>query len=86
MKQFLKTKSSHVINDVESPLTENQKTLWLAHQINEKSGLYHELLSIQIKGALDVQQLQKALQYIINIKNYLNCILIHYNVEVLRCR
>ncbi|QWH64186.1 amino acid adenylation domain-containing protein (plasmid) [Bacillus mycoides] len=66
MKQFLKTKSSHVINDAQFPLTENQKTLWLAHQIDEKSGLYHEPISIQIKGALDVQQLQKALQYIVN--------------------
>ncbi|AZJ24791.1 non-ribosomal peptide synthetase (plasmid) [Bacillus wiedmannii bv. thuringiensis] len=66
MKQFLKTRSSHVINEAQSPLTENQKTLWLAHQIDEKSGLYHEPISIQIKGALDVQQLEKALQYIVN--------------------
>ncbi|MFJ8119904.1 non-ribosomal peptide synthetase [Bacillus mycoides] len=66
MKQFLKTKNSHVINDDQFPLTENQKALWLAHQIDEKTGLYHEPVSIQIKGALDVQQLQKALQYIVN--------------------
>ncbi|MDG0949983.1 condensation domain-containing protein [Bacillus paranthracis] len=66
MKQFLKTKSTHVINDAQSPLTENQKALWLAHQIDEKTGLYHEPVSIQIKGTLDVQQLQKALQYIVN--------------------
>ncbi|MCU5404236.1 amino acid adenylation domain-containing protein [Bacillus cereus] len=66
MKQFLKAKSSHVINDFQFPLTENQKELWLAHQIDEKTGLYHEPVSIQIKGALDVQQLKKALQYIIN--------------------
>lgn len=52
--------------DTQSSLTENQKTLWLAHQIDEKTGLYHEPVSIQIKGVLDVQQLQKALQYIVN--------------------
>ncbi|PFA86222.1 non-ribosomal peptide synthetase [Bacillus cereus] len=66
MKQFLKVKSSQVITDFQFPLTENQKELWLAHQIDEKTGLYHEPVSIQIKGTLDVQQLQKALQYIVN--------------------
>ncbi|OPA10890.1 non-ribosomal peptide synthetase [Bacillus cereus] len=66
MNKFLKTKNYHVINDNQPSLTENQKTLWLAHQIDEKRGLYHEPVSIQIKGALDVQQLQKALQYIVN--------------------
>ncbi|MGK8429812.1 condensation domain-containing protein [Bacillus cereus] len=43
-----------------------QKALWLAHQIDEKTGLYHEPVSIQIEGVLDVQQLEKALQYIVN--------------------
>ncbi|MGQ4672046.1 non-ribosomal peptide synthetase (plasmid) [Bacillus toyonensis] len=66
MKQFLKPKSSHMKNDAQSSLTENQKALWLAHQIDEKTGLYHEPVSIQIKGVLDIQQLQKALQYIVN--------------------
>lgn len=66
MKQFLKAKSSHVINEFQFPLTENQKELWLAHQIDEKTGLYHEPVSIEIKGALDVQKLKKALQYIVN--------------------
>ncbi|AFU17018.1 amino acid adenylation (plasmid) [Bacillus thuringiensis MC28] len=46
MKQFLKTKSSHVINDTQAPLTENRKILWLAHQIDEKSGLYYEPIFI----------------------------------------
>ncbi len=46
MKQFLKTKSSHVINDAQAPLTENRKILWLAHQIDEKSGLYYEPIFI----------------------------------------
>lgn len=66
MKQFLKPKSSHIKNNAQSSLTENQKALWLAHQIDEKTGLYHEPVSIQIKGVLNVQQLQKALQYIVN--------------------
>lgn len=66
MKQFLKPKRSHLINDSQSPLTENQKILWIAHEMNNKTGLYHEPISIQIKGLLDVPRLQKALQYIVN--------------------
>lgn len=66
MKQFLKSKRSHVINNAQSPLTENQKTLWIAHEMDNKTGLYHEPISIQIKGLLDVPRLQKALQYIVN--------------------
>ncbi|MEW4071829.1 non-ribosomal peptide synthetase [Bacillus thuringiensis] len=48
------------------PLTENQKVLWIAHEMKHKTGLYHEPVSIQIKGNLDVQRLQKALQHIVN--------------------
>ncbi|MEJ9149277.1 condensation domain-containing protein, partial [Bacillus thuringiensis] len=66
MKQFLKPKRSHLINDSQSPLTENQKILWIAHEMDNKTGLYHEPISIQIKGLLDVPRLQKALQYIVN--------------------
>jgi fengycin family lipopeptide synthetase D len=61
-----KTTDSYVAFNQQSPLTENQKVLWIAHEMNKKTGLYHEPVSIQMKGVLDVQRLQKALQYIIN--------------------
>ncbi|MEI4618882.1 condensation domain-containing protein, partial [Bacillus cereus] len=57
---------SYVAVQPQYPLTENQKVLWLAHEMEQKAGLYHEPVSIQIKGALDVQRLQKALKYIVN--------------------
>ncbi|HDR8115881.1 TPA: amino acid adenylation domain-containing protein [Bacillus cereus] len=57
---------SYVAVQPQYPLTENQKVLWLAHEMEQKTGLYHEPVSIQIKGDLDVQRLQKALQYIVN--------------------
>ncbi|MGE6964104.1 amino acid adenylation domain-containing protein [Bacillus thuringiensis] len=66
MKQFVRAIKSQVVNNVPSPLTENQKILWIAHEMDNKTGLYHEPISIQIKGLLDVSRLQKALQYIVN--------------------
>ncbi|MGG0262048.1 condensation domain-containing protein, partial [Bacillus mycoides] len=66
MKQFVKAIKSQVVNNVPSPLTENQKILWIAHEMDNKTGLYHEPISIQIKGLLDVPRLQQALQYIVN--------------------
>ncbi|MEX0415557.1 amino acid adenylation domain-containing protein [Bacillus sp. C30] len=66
MKQFVKAIKSQVVNNVPSPLTENQKVLWIAHEMDNKTGLYHEPVSIQIKGVLDIHRLQKALQYIVN--------------------
>ncbi|MEI4680172.1 condensation domain-containing protein, partial [Bacillus cereus] len=57
---------SYVAVQPQYPLTENQKVLWIAHEMEQKAGLYHEPVSIQIKGDLDVQRLQKALQYIVH--------------------
>ncbi|HDR6246264.1 TPA: amino acid adenylation domain-containing protein [Bacillus cereus] len=57
---------SYVAYHQQYPLTENQKVLWIAHEMDNKTGLYHEPISIQIKGLLDVPRLQKALQYIVN--------------------
>ncbi|PEP89080.1 non-ribosomal peptide synthetase [Bacillus toyonensis] len=61
-----KIKDSYLAFHQQYPLTENQKVLWIAHEMDNKIGLYHEPISIQIKGFLDVPRLQKALQYIVN--------------------
>ncbi|HDW3057338.1 TPA: amino acid adenylation domain-containing protein [Bacillus cereus] len=66
MSPSKKTGNLDVAFHPQYPLTENQKVLWIAHEIEQKAGLYHEPVSIQIKGDLDVQRLQKALQYIVN--------------------
>ncbi|PFT85908.1 hypothetical protein COK81_23130, partial [Bacillus thuringiensis] len=60
------TRDSCVAIQPQYPLTENQKVLWIAHEMEQKPGLYHEPVSIQIKGDLDIHRLQKALQYIVN--------------------
>ncbi|HDR8111928.1 TPA: amino acid adenylation domain-containing protein [Bacillus cereus] len=62
-----KTKgNSYVAVHPQYPLTENQKVLWIGHEMEQKTGLYHEPVSIQIKGDLDIRRLQKAFQYIVN--------------------
>ncbi|PEO00751.1 non-ribosomal peptide synthetase [Bacillus cereus] len=66
MNSDRETTDSYVAFHQQYPLTENQKLLWIAYETDNKTGLYHEPVSIQIKGVLDIHRLQKALQYIVN--------------------
>ncbi|MDZ3952380.1 amino acid adenylation domain-containing protein [Bacillus thuringiensis] len=66
MNQIEKMEMTPLITDTQHDLTENQKTLWLARQLDLEAGLYNEPISIEIKGDLDPKRLQKALQSIVD--------------------
>lgn len=65
MKRLVKIEDSQLNTENQFNLTENQKVMWLANQMNLEEGIYNEPVSIQIKGNLDQRRLQKALQYIV---------------------
>lgn len=72
---------SYVAVQPQYPLTENQKVLWIAHEMEQKAGLYHEPVSIQIKGDLDVQRLQKHCNILLISMPLYKCVLsIHQKV------
>ncbi|MFC9541874.1 amino acid adenylation domain-containing protein [Lysinibacillus sp. NPDC056959] len=65
MNRFVKVENTQLITEARYDVTENQKVLWLARQMDIEAGIYNEPVSIQLKGDLDLRRLQKALQYIV---------------------
>lgn len=65
MNRFVKVENTQLITEARYDVTENQKVLWLACQMDIAAGIYNEPVSIQLKGDLDLKRLQKALQYIV---------------------
>ncbi|TQR30873.1 amino acid adenylation domain-containing protein [Lysinibacillus sphaericus] len=65
MNRFVKVENAQLITEAQYDVTENQKVLWLARQMDIEAGIYNEPVSIQIKGDLDHKKLQKALQYVV---------------------
>ncbi|WP_196243939.1 condensation domain-containing protein, partial [Lysinibacillus sphaericus] len=65
MKQFLKLENPQWMDEALYDVTENQKVMWLANQMDIEAGIYNEPVSIQLKGNLNLIRLQKALEYIV---------------------
>ncbi|MGN4128170.1 amino acid adenylation domain-containing protein [Lysinibacillus sphaericus] len=65
MNRFVKVENAQLITEAQYDVTENQKVLWFARQMDIEAGIYNEPVSIQIKGDLDHKRLEKALQYIV---------------------
>lgn len=53
MNRFVKVENAQLITKAQYDVTENQKVLWLARQMDIEAGIYNEPVSIQIKGDLD---------------------------------
>ncbi|SDW66822.1 amino acid adenylation domain-containing protein/thioester reductase domain-containing protein [Marininema mesophilum] len=60
-----KLENPKLITEKQYDVTENQKVLWLARQMDLEAGIYNEPVSIQIKGNLDRKRLQRALQHVV---------------------
>ncbi|AMO33324.1 non-ribosomal peptide synthetase [Lysinibacillus sphaericus] len=65
MKRFLKLENPQWMDEALYDVTENQKVMWLANQMDIEAGIYNEPVSIQLKGNLNLIRLQKALEYIV---------------------
>ncbi|HXC71874.1 MAG TPA: condensation domain-containing protein [Pyrinomonadaceae bacterium] len=63
--QFEPTSIARVERTGELPLSFAQEQLWLIHQVNPESAAYNLPSAVRLKGALDVQALQKSIGEVI---------------------